>query len=80
MENGYWKGQVDQTLEFNDKEHERIHQAVCELRKDVIGMKLEAGNIGLTCPKCIVAGHNDFYFRGGCDPCNRENHILRRSL
>ena len=46
MDKGYWEGQVDQCLQFNDKEHERIFDAVGELRKDVGSLKIDAAKSG----------------------------------
>jgi hypothetical protein len=42
----YWKGKLDQKMEFNDKEHGVIFDLVNELRGDVGKLKVEAAKSG----------------------------------
>uniref|UniRef100_A0A6M3K2C5 Uncharacterized protein n=1 Tax=viral metagenome TaxID=1070528 RepID=A0A6M3K2C5_9ZZZZ len=47
--NGYFKGKVDRSLEFNDKEHEKIYKLVEKLRNDIVMLQIKAslwGSIG----------------------------------
>ena len=46
IENNEFKGQVKAVLEFNDKEHQRLYEAIEKLRDDVMNMKLKVAMSG----------------------------------
>ncbi len=64
---GEWKGEVTKSLEFNDKEHERLFEAIekfgsknegehKEIRQDIVTLKIGAARSGSKWGAITAAG------------------------